>query len=173
MRAVPRSSRSPLSSPVRRAPWLGAALVLAACGGAAAEPQAPTASAPATASDGAGAASDHVTDAGFELSIRSGEVAVGSDATAEVELLSKQPFKCNDKYPYKFTTTASDGLELSAPVITRDQATIEHDRVVMKIPFKASQAGAHTLSGRFAFSICTADQCRIEKRDLSLQIQAK
>lgn len=116
---------------------------------------------------------DHVEDAGFDLSIRTGEVAVGSEATAEVELLSKQPFKCNDKYPYKFTSAASEGLEFSTPEVTSDQATIGHDRVVMKIPFKATTPGVHTLSGKFAFSICTSDQCRIEKRDLSLKFEAK
>ncbi|MEZ4232570.1 MAG: hypothetical protein R3B89_25550 [Polyangiaceae bacterium] len=156
-----------------RAPWLGLWLLFVACAGAP-TPQTPPAAEPApVANDASESTTDHVAEDGFELSIRTSEVKAGSEATAEVELLSKKPFKCNDKYPYKFTTKASDGLELSAPVVTRDQATISHDRVLMKIPFKATQTGAHTLSGQFAFSICTSDQCRIEKRDLSLKIDAK
>lgn len=146
---------------------------LTSCGGA----TPPTASAPAapssTTTPTESSATDHLDEDGFELRIRAAEVRVGSDSSAEIELLSKQPFKCNDKYPYKFTTTASEGLVLAAPVVTRDRASISQERVVLSIPFKASQPGAHRLSGQFAFSICTSDQCRIEKRELSLMIEAK
>src|SRR5690606_34095314 len=81
---------------------------LTSCGGA----TPPAASAPAapssTTTPTESSATDHLDEDGFELRIRAAEVRVGSDSSAEIELLSKQPFKCNDKYPYKFTTTASE-----------------------------------------------------------------
>ncbi len=170
-------SASPHPTPRGRAAWLGLSLFLFACGSAP-TPEAQTAasdapSAPAAQPANTAGGTDHVSDDGFELKISTSEVSAGSEGTALVELSSKAPYKCNADYPYRFKVSASEGLELASLDIKRDQATVEHDRVVLKIPFKAQQPGAHTLSGQFQFSICTSDRCRIEKRELSLQIDAK
>jgi hypothetical protein len=43
----------------------------------------------------------------------------------------------------------------------------------MRVPFTPDGAGQRTVSGQFAFSVCTDETCLMEKRDLSLVVDVK
>jgi hypothetical protein len=111
---------------------------------------------------------------GFELTLEAaGPVTVGKPAEARVVLSAKNGFKVNDQYPFKLALNDAAGLEFPSKVVTRDAMTLEKHQGVMKVAFTPKSAGAHTLSGRFSFSVCTEERCLIEKRELQLQVTAK
>jgi hypothetical protein len=156
---------------------------------AAATPEPPAAPAPKPAEPAAGtqlaaangpgpaepaaAGSSQVSEANFELKISpKGAYQAGKPGEAEIVLDAKPPFHVNDKYPYKFKLKEAPGLTFPAPVVTKDAAKLDKARVTMTVAFTPA-AGKHDLSGQFAFSVCTDDKCLIEKRDLSLAVDAK
>jgi hypothetical protein len=94
---------------------------------------------------------------------------VAKPGHVRVVLLATAPFHCNDKYPYKFTTTASDGIEFTEPVVRN--ANIGAERSTIEVPFTPQRAGKLTLNGELSFSVCTDDKCLIEKQALSVPVE--
>ncbi len=137
---------------------------------------APGADQPGAPADNAAPAAGQATykEEGFELGLEAaGPFAVGKAGEAQVVLVAKNGFKVNDQYPFKLTLSDAAGLELPRKVVTRDAMALEKHKGVMKVAFTPKSAGAHTLSGRFSFSVCTDERCLIEKRDLAVQITAQ
>lgn len=136
-------------------------------GAPAPEPTAATAAA-------ATAAASKYSEAGFDLVIQpKGSYASGQVGEAEIILTAKPPFHVNDKYPYKFKVSESPGLKFANLVVTKDLVKLEPARATVPVAFTPDSAGKHTLAGQLSFSVCTADQCMIEKRELALAIEAK
>jgi hypothetical protein len=146
-------------------------------------PAEPVAAAPATSgassatapapTDGASAAS-HYDEAKFALVAQpSGAYASGKEGTIEIVLDAKPPFHANQQYPYKFKAKEAPGVKFAQLVVGKDAAKLEPQRVTMRVPFTPDGAGARTVSGQFAFSVCTEETCLMEKRDLSLVVDVK
>jgi hypothetical protein len=150
--------------------------VAAAAPASTAEPAAgikPTAAEPAPG-EPASARVSQVNDANFELKIApKGAYEAGKPAEAEIVLDAKPPFHVNDKYPYKFKLKEAKGLTFPAPLVGKDAVKLEKARATMSVAFTPQSAGKHELGGQFSFSVCTDDKCLIEKRDLSLLVDAK
>jgi hypothetical protein len=120
------------------------------------------------------AAASHVNEANFELKFSGKEAyEAGKPADATITIDAKAPFHVNDKYPYKFKLKETAGVKYPNPVVGKDAAKVEKMRVTMPIAFTPEAAGKHTLAGVLSFSVCTDDKCLIEKRDLTLDVQAK
>jgi hypothetical protein len=98
-------------------------------------------------------------------------VRIGETASALIVLAAKDPYKCNEKYPYKFVLDAPSG-GVSYPQQTVRSMAIAEKQSTMGVPFSVAQAGGATIAGQLHFSICTADKCLIEKRRLSVTVQA-
>jgi hypothetical protein len=161
-----------------------AATPLAAVEPAAAQPTGPTQPAAATAkaalpeagepSSASPEAASRVSDESFELSFVGKPVyEAGKPGEATITLDAKPPFHVNDKYPYKFKLKETAGLKFPNPVVVKDAAKLEKQRMTMAVGFTPEAAGKHTIAGVFQFSVCTDDKCLIEKRDLSLEVQSK
>jgi hypothetical protein len=151
------------------APGAAAALTSAI----AAEAPPPTAAAAAPEAPAVEAASKY-SEAGFDLLIQpKGAYASGQAGEAEIVLSAKAPFHVNEKYPYKFKLKETTGLHFANKVVAKDLVKLEPTRATVPVAFTPDGAGKHTLAGQLSFSICTADQCMIEKRDLALEIDAK
>ena len=119
-------------------------------------------------------AASHVNEANFELKFSGKEAyEAGKPGDAIITIDAKPPFHVNDKYPYKFKLKETAGLKFAAPVVGKDAAKVEKMRVTMPVAFTPEAAGKHTLAGVLSFSVCTDDKCLIEKRDLTLDVQAK
>jgi hypothetical protein len=142
------------------------------------EPGAP-ASAPAAASTAApatpqAAGSSRYDEAKFDLTAQpSGAYSAGKEGTLEIVLNAKPPFHANQQYPYKFKAKEGAGVKFAQPVFGKDAAKLEAQRVTMRVPFTPDGAGQRTVSGQFAFSVCTEETCLMEKRDLSLVVDVK
>jgi len=107
----------------------------------------------------------------FDLAIRSaGPYSVGKVGAAEIVLSPKNGYHTNDKYPYKFKTAESPGVSFRAPVFTKEDVVLDEKRATMKLDFTPDSTGEKTVSGQFAFSVCSADKCLVEKRDLTLRV---
>lgn len=113
--------------------------------------------------------SSHSNDS-FSLSISApSPVRAGQTAAASIVLNAKQPYHCNDKYPYKMTLDAPSG-GVSYPEAVVRSMSIGAERSTMSVAFTPSQQGKATVSGTLSFSVCTADKCLIEKRPLSVTV---
>ncbi|MDQ2645053.1 MAG: hypothetical protein M3020_14645 [Myxococcota bacterium] len=158
-----------------------AATPLATAEPAAAQPAGPTQPAAAKAvpegvepSSASPQAASRVSDASFELNfVGKPEYEAGKPGEATITLDAKPPFHVNDKYPYKFKLKETAGLKFPNPVVAKDAAKLEKQRMTMAVGFTPEAAGKHTIAGVLQFSVCTDDKCLIEKRDLSLEVQSK
>lgn len=136
---------------------------------------APTAAgAPAAAPAAAAVGTSKYDEGKFVLTLEpAGEVAAGKSGTVNVVLVANPPFHTNKEYPYKFKGKDADGVKFAAPVVSKDAAKLEEQRLTMPVAFTADKAGKATVAGQFAFSVCTDETCLIEKRDLSLTVDVK
>ena len=136
------------------------------------------AAAPAEASSGsapaAQAASSRVSESQFELAIApNGAYQAGKEGAVEIVLDAKAPFHVNDQYPIKFKVKESAGVKFSAAVVGKDKAKIEKMKATMPVAFVPESAGQRTVAGQLLFSVCTDENCLMEKRDLSLTVDVK
>jgi hypothetical protein len=130
------------------------------------------AAAPAAADSAAG--SSRYDEAKFALVAQpAGTYAAGKEGTVEIVLDAKPPFHANQQYPYKFKAKEAPGVKFAQPVVGKDAAKLEPQRVTMRVPFTPDGAGQRTVSGQFAFSVCTEETCLMEKRELSLVVDVK
>ena len=96
----------------------------------------------------------------------------GKPGTVSVVLTAKSPYKCNDKYPYRFKLQAPTG-GVTYPQETVRGMQVSPKRSTMSIPFVAGAAGSSKVSGTLFFSVCTDEKCLMEKRDLSVAINVQ
>jgi hypothetical protein len=137
----------------------------------------PTETKPAETTDTpqpSGNASAKVEESNFALALSSkGAYTAGKAGEAEIVLEAKDPYKVNDKYPYKFKLADSDGVTYPDKIVTKDHVKLEHKKATMTVAFTPAGAGKKKISGVFHFSVCTEDKCLIEKRDLALDVDVK
>lgn len=101
------------------------------------------------------------------------------DATATIKLVAKGGFKVNDEYPMHFKPETSAGVTFSGSRIDLRAKAVKspcgHDakatcEVTAPFTFTPTADGPKTLAGTVAFSVCTKDQCLIEKVRLAAQV---
>ena len=107
----------------------------------------------------------------FALSLaQKGPYKSGQAADLDVVLDAKAPYHINDKYPYKFKAKDVEGITFKSPVVGKDALKLDPKRAVMTVGFTPASVGKKRLAGQFSFSVCSADKCLIEKRDLALDV---
>lgn len=111
----------------------------------------------------------------FSVEMKSmGPYKVGQQGTVEVVLEPKGEFHCNKEYPYKTKLgTAPAGITYPAPIVKVDAITVTPEKAVMKVPFTPDKPGEAKVSGNFFFSVCTAQQCVIENRELAVLVKVE
>ncbi|HMR05678.1 MAG TPA: hypothetical protein PKA88_07860 [Polyangiaceae bacterium] len=113
-------------------------------------------------------------EATFALELTAaGTYKAGEAGEVTVVLTAKEPFKCNDKYPYKLKLDENEGVKLERAVLTKDAIALEKQKAVMTVPITPSAPGARRVSGEFSFSVCSDDKCLIEKRKLALDVSVE
>ena len=99
-----------------------------------------------------------------------GAYAAGKPGSAEIVVSAKGGYHCNDTYPYKFKTSDSPGVKFGAPVFDKSAVRLEEKRATMTVDFTPESTGGKTLGGVLSFSVCSAERCLVEKRELALKI---
>jgi len=135
---------------------------------------APPAAAPADAAPTA-AGTNRYDEAGkFALAFEpGGDYAAGKEGVVTVTLTATPPFKVNDQYPHKFKAKEAAGVKFASAVVGKDKAKLEKQSLTMPVAFAAEKAGKVTVAGQFLFSVCTEENCLMEKRDLALTVDVK
>ncbi len=108
----------------------------------------------------------------LELS-KLGSYSAGNTGYLRLELKAKAPHHVNQEYPHKLKLKPVEGVEFESLTFARDSMSVEPMSVVLKVPLKPTRAGQYKVQADFAFSLCTADRCLIEKRTLEAEIQSQ
>ena len=101
-----------------------------------------------------------------------GGYEVGKSGVVVAVLTAKAPYKCNDKYPYKLVLDpAPNGVTYSTLKVRGMR--IAEKRSTLHVPFTPTKAGRAKISGTLSFSVCTKERCLVEKRALSVNVEAQ
>jgi hypothetical protein len=170
VRSVSHRASELLTEP-RRTPFrfmVALSWLLSACHrGGSSPPEASSQPEPATLTE----AKSEFHEETFDLTLRpGGPLTAGAPGSIEIQLSAKAGYHCNDKYPYKFKVGESPGMKFRAPVFTTDALTLEEHHATMKLEVTPETAGEKTVHGVFAFSLCSAERCLVEKRELEAKV---
>lgn len=154
--------------------WLGVAVLVAAAASCKKEEPKPEAapepSAPAEAP--AGPAQSEYHESAFDVVIRpASDFAAGKPGIVEIQLDAKGEYHMNETYPYRFKTHAGDGVQFSAATYSKDAMKLEPARGIMKLELTPKDPGEKSVSGLFLFSVCSAERCLVEKRELATKLK--
>ena len=112
-----------------------------------------------------------IDETAFSLSLSAGSrYIVGQQGMVQLELRAKAPHHVNQEYPHKLKLKPEEGVTFPRVNLSRDSMKIEQMTLSLAIPFTASHTGEVVVAGEFAFSLCTADRCLIEKRALATRV---
>lgn len=95
---------------------------------------------------------------------------VGKPGEVVLQLKAKEPHHINQEYPHKLKLKATDGVAFPQTVLGRDAMKIATMSAELSVPFTPAKTGTYSIGGDFAFSLCTADRCLMEKRALAVAI---
>jgi hypothetical protein len=103
-----------------------------------------------------------------------GPFKVGAEGTATVTLTTKGVYHINAQYPYRFKAAAPpNGLTYPKPVLQRADGKFEEKRAVFKLSFVASQPGKFNVGGAFHLSVCSAENCLVDKPSLDVSVSVE
>jgi hypothetical protein len=103
-----------------------------------------------------------------------GPFKVGAEGAANVTLTTKGAYHINAQYPYRFKAAAPpNGLSYPKPVLQRADGAFEEKRAVFKLPFVASQPGKFNVGGAFHLSVCSAENCLVDKPSLDVSVSVE
>lgn len=109
----------------------------------------------------------------FHLSIEApGAVVAGKESIFKVILAAQSGYKVNDEYPLKFQFSETEHVRPAKPTVRKEDAKLEKQRAEMPLPVTIESKGKHKVSGKLSFSVCTEERCLIEKRDLTIEVDA-
>ena len=105
--------------------------------------------------------------------VPSGPCHKGQTCTADVIIQAKGDYHMNDKYPYKFKVQEppAEGLKYPKPVLGRDDGQFEEKRAVLKVPFVVETAGDKKVGGTLPFSVCSSQNCLMDKQALETTVK--
>jgi len=104
----------------------------------------------------------------------SGKYTAGQQGAVEAVVMPKGEFHCNQEYPYKFVTSSlSTGVTFPKSTYRAEGLSLSPTRAVMRIPFVPQSAGEARVGGTFHFSVCTDQQCVVEKRDVFVTVKVQ
>ena len=118
-------------------------------------------------------------DRHFTVSFTGTSATVGDAARLSLRLVAADGFHVNADYPVNFVPDQSTAVTFDAArVPLKDSAAktacagSAEDTCALDATLspKAVTAGTHRVSGVFAFSVCSADQCLIEKEPVSVEL---
>lgn len=102
----------------------------------------------------------------------SGPYKANVEGSVEILITPKGDYKLNSKYPVKFkaTDTPPEGVRFPKPLLKREDGTFEDKKGSFKVPFVASKQGKANISGILSVSVCSEQNCLMEKLELDLDV---
>jgi hypothetical protein len=103
-----------------------------------------------------------------------GPYKVGVAGTAKVTLLAKGGYHINPQYPYRFKTAEPPkGLSYPKPVLERVDGQFEEKRAVFSLAFVATETGQFDVGGALHMSVCSANNCLVDKPALAVSVKVQ
>lgn len=119
-------------------------------------------------------ATSQVSEPGFAVELRSsGQSAAGRTGSLLVLLEAKAPYHVNQAYPFRFSPKPVEGLKFPVKAIDTERVKFDEHHGTFPLLFTAEKPGTFQVTGTFSFSVCSADKCLMEKRDLALTVDVK
>jgi len=159
----------------RRLPAFALVLVGVAAGASGCKKDEPapvvTSAEPSATAEAPGPAQPEYHESAFDVVLRPvPPFAAGKPGKVEIVLDAKGPYHMNETYPYRFKTHASEGVAYAAPTFSKDAMRLEGTRGTMTLEVTPASPGEKSVSGLFLFSVCSAERCLVEKRELMAKL---
>jgi hypothetical protein len=128
------------------------------------------------------AAGARVDGDNYSLEMTAPPCTAGAECTATVRLTARGEYHINENYPYKFKAADAPGVEYLGKdaggkgVFSKAAGDFKQDGEkvgVMTLRFKAASKGSVTVGGQYKMSVCSAQNCQLETKELSLAIAVK
>jgi hypothetical protein len=95
---------------------------------------------------------------------------VGETGQVQAVVVPQGDFHCNEKYPFKVKLNAAPaGVSFPSDVVRG--ASVSASRAAITVPFTATAAGSARISGKVYLSVCRADQCVMDVREVATTIK--
>jgi hypothetical protein len=110
------------------------------------------------------------------------ECAAGVACTAALKLVATGAFHINDEYPYRFKAEDAAGVEFLGTDAggkgtfskgAGDWQKSEEKAGTMTVKFITADKGAKAVQGTFKLSVCSAQACLLEQRQVTANVLAK
>ncbi|MBL4688209.1 MAG: hypothetical protein JKY37_26710 [Nannocystaceae bacterium] len=133
------------------------------CGTDAISPPPPPHDNPSQPDNRAVAGPSAVADTGYEVGIEAPEHAeAGKPAIAKVSVHPHAPWHMNADFPAKLRMSASEGVDLDAVLLTKNDAErLDDEGLVFPVVFtpRIGHTGRVTLTGEINFAVCGVAEC--------------
>jgi hypothetical protein len=98
---------------------------------------------------------------------------VGETGAMTITLSAKPPFHVNAEYPHRFKISSTKAAKTPSSTVNGEPAKTTPSKLELSVPLIPVQVGEGELEGELSFSVCTAEKCLMEKRQLKASFVAK
>jgi hypothetical protein len=106
----------------------------------------------------------------------------GSPCALTLKLVATGDFHINDEYPYRFKADDAPGVDFlgtdasgksTFSKTAGDWQKSEEKAGAMTVKFAVADRGARTIAGNFKLSVCSAQACLLEQRQVAANVVTK
>jgi hypothetical protein len=109
------------------------------------------------------------------------DAKAGAEAVAKITVKPGKGFHVNTEYPIKLTLTPPSGVTLTKADFAAgghdkgkgDADALDEQNLAFAVKLTPSAGGNYTVSGKFKFAVCDANQCLPKKENISITLAAK
>jgi len=102
-----------------------------------------------------------------------GPYKAGEKAEAKVVLVPKGVYKINDEYPMKLKLSDADGVTYDKATLKKSDFEYSPKKGSFSVSFTPAETGKAKLSGTMSMSVCSEENCLIEKVSLEKVIEVE
>lgn len=102
-----------------------------------------------------------------------GPFKAGEKGAANVVLVPKGVYKVNDEYPMKLKLSDSDGVTYEKATLKKADFEFSPKKGTFAVAFTPAKAGKAKISGTLSMSVCSEENCLIEKVSLEKEIDVE
>lgn len=109
------------------------------------------------------------------------DAKAGAEAVARITVKPGKGFHVNTEYPIKLTLTPPSGVTLAKTDFAAgghdkgkgDADALDEQNLAFAVKLTPAAGGSYTVSGKFKFAVCDANQCLPKKENISITLAAK
>jgi hypothetical protein len=109
------------------------------------------------------------------------DAKAGAEAVAKITVTPGKGYHVNTEYPIKLTLAPASGVNLAKTEFAAgghdkavgDAAALDEQGLAIQVKLTPSASGSYTVSGKFKFAVCDANQCLPKKEDIAITVAAK